>query len=298
MKNGSSIIKTKYGPIEYKIHGEKGPFIVSVHGAPGFWRQYKYTCNGLYLKDYRILSWSRPGYFRTPLSTGKTCSEQAGLLYELMKELKISKASIISFSCGGPCAIEFALKYPEVIDSLIFESAVSGNYSMYSEDFFRYMFDLTLLSKAGLLTTYTLELLLPKVFAVILLYRYGYYSIPELFMRSKSIFKSTSNKSIFAEIMTETILSYAHIKEGFDNDANQCINYSCKNLNRINKPTLIIHGEQDSDVPITNSVRLANNITNNRFIKIKGGSHLLSLTHAEEIFKLKNEFLKDVYLIK
>lgn len=298
MKNGSSIIKTKYGPIEYKIDGEKGPFIVSVHGAPGFWRQYRYTCNGLNFKDYRILAWSRPGYFRTPLSTGKTYPEQADLLYELMKELKISKASIISFSCGGPCAIEFALKYPEIVDSLIFESAVSGDYSMYSEDFFRYMFDLTLLSKAGLLTTYTLELLLPKVFALMLLYRYGYYSISELFMRSKSIFQSISNKSIFAEIMTEIILSYARIKEGFYNDANQSINYSCKNLNLINKPTLIIHGEQDSDVPITNSVRLANNITKSRFIKIKGGSHLLSLTHADQIFKLKKEFLNEIYSVK
>ena len=35
LKGNSKIAETKLGPIEYKMIGDKGPVLMSIHGSPG-----------------------------------------------------------------------------------------------------------------------------------------------------------------------------------------------------------------------------------------------------------------------
>ena len=65
-----------------------------------------------------------------------------------------------------------------------------------------------------------------------------------------------------------------------------------KDIPRNDIPTMIIHGDDDRILPAdVTSMRQVKMIKNVRFIEIKGGSHGLPWTHAEEINNELVEFL-------
>jgi pimeloyl-ACP methyl ester carboxylesterase len=65
-----------------------------------------------------------------------------------------------------------------------------------------------------------------------------------------------------------------------------------KDIDRNDVPTMIIHGDDDRILPAdVTSRRQAKMIKDVRFIEIKGGSHGLPWTHAEEIYTELVKFL-------
>ncbi len=74
---GSRMAYTKKGWIEYAIYGDSGPYLLIMHGGPGGYDQVSALFGDMIGKGFRILTWSRPGYVRTPLEVGKTYPEQA-----------------------------------------------------------------------------------------------------------------------------------------------------------------------------------------------------------------------------
>ena len=70
----SSIIDTKYGPVEYVVVGEGKP-ILAIHGGGGGYDQGVVLYSLFADAGYSIICPSRPGYLRTPLSSGKEIVE-------------------------------------------------------------------------------------------------------------------------------------------------------------------------------------------------------------------------------
>ena len=130
LRSGSRMVATKKGPVEYSIHGEAGPFIAVMHGGPGGYDQTSALFNGLFGKGFRILSWSRPGYIRTPLNTGRTFEEQSHAFTALIDALGIDKTALFAYSAGGPVAVHFAAHNPDRVWALILECAVSQRYEI------------------------------------------------------------------------------------------------------------------------------------------------------------------------
>ncbi|WP_431136746.1 alpha/beta fold hydrolase [Psychroserpens mesophilus] len=63
-------------------------------------------------------------------------------------------------------------------------------------------------------------------------------------------------------------------------------------LQNIDVPTLIVHGDADKTVPIATSAKqAAKGIKNNQFEIIKGAPHGLNITHKEEFNKILIDFL-------
>ena len=74
LETQSKIIETSYGKIEYRISGNDGPPTLYVHGTSGGHdRDFPFG------EEYKIINISRPGYLRTPLSSGKTPKDPARL---------------------------------------------------------------------------------------------------------------------------------------------------------------------------------------------------------------------------
>ena len=110
----SSVIQTQAGPIEYCLKGkETDPVVAIMHGAPGGFDQGLMEQEILLKNGFRILTWSRPGYLRTPLSVGKNFKEQASAFNTLLEALKIPKVSVMGISAGGVPALFFAQDYPQ-----------------------------------------------------------------------------------------------------------------------------------------------------------------------------------------
>ncbi|WP_338038980.1 alpha/beta hydrolase [Maribacter litopenaei] len=64
-------------------------------------------------------------------------------------------------------------------------------------------------------------------------------------------------------------------------------------LKNVDVPTLIVHGDADSTVPIeTSAEQAAKGIANNTYEVIKGAPHGLNITHAKELNEILISFLK------
>jgi pimeloyl-ACP methyl ester carboxylesterase len=112
----SAIAETQSGSMEYLVQGDADKYILFLHGTPGSYRTF--NTQVLLDKGYSIISPSRPGYFRTPLTTGKTLNEQVDALANLLNELDIDSVDVIAFSGSGPMAIQLALTHTDRIKHL------------------------------------------------------------------------------------------------------------------------------------------------------------------------------------
>jgi pimeloyl-ACP methyl ester carboxylesterase len=146
----SFLVNTHLGVAEVATRGSfRGRTLVICHGGAmgsdnvDFYKQFRYY-------GYYVICVSRPGYLRTPLkkqngeafSFADMADLTMGVLQELGKRLEREhvvkyardfmdqKVVIIGVSLGGPCAIQFALRYPTHTAGLILQSAVTGRYSL------------------------------------------------------------------------------------------------------------------------------------------------------------------------
>lgn len=112
------------GPVEYR-HDRRGDATVVVfHGG--------HMHAGLALGEdvfsdlsYTVLVPSRPGYGKTPVTTGGSPDRFVHVVRQLSERLGIERiAAVVGISAGGPTAIAMASRYPQVVQRLILQSAV------------------------------------------------------------------------------------------------------------------------------------------------------------------------------
>jgi len=121
----SEVVKLPAGDMEFAQRGS-GESVLIFHSAPGGYDQA--LALGGFLEDagFQILAPSRPGYLRTPLSTGPSPKNQAEAAAQLLDHLQISKAGIVGFGWGASAAIEFARRFPDHASALILVSPVTS----------------------------------------------------------------------------------------------------------------------------------------------------------------------------
>lgn len=274
LKGNSKIVETKLGPIEYKMIGDKGPVLMSIHGSPGGYDQ-----NILSSDAFRILILSRPGYLRTPLSVGQTAAEQATAYSELLEALGIQKVVVMGISGGGPSSMEFAAKFPEKTLGLIAFEAVS-----YSEDYTnKFPEDESMLNGsdfsmwAGL---YYMSFLGAKKKAAMML------------PNTKNRIRLISNPKNVAKLksMEWSIWPMSLRREGVANDYQQFVNLSIP-FEKINVPTLAIHGNEDINVDLSHAKEVIEKVQGSELKIIDEGDHMMMFTHSEEIDSLIKEFV-------
>jgi len=66
------------------------------------------------------------------------------------------------------------------------------------------------------------------------------------------------------------------------------------NLEKINVPTLIIHGEKDTMVPLKNALNFSKNITNSKFINIKNIDHNTVHNAVKEMTQAIESFVEKI----
>ena len=112
------------GVIEYRFEQRPGPTVLIFHGghlnAGLALGEEEFTAGG-----YSVLVPSRPGYGRTPLSTGPTVDRFTDAIRELCEHLGLDRlAAVVGVSGGGPTAVTTAVRHPDLVERLILISAV------------------------------------------------------------------------------------------------------------------------------------------------------------------------------
>lgn len=283
-------IKTIKGLIEYDITKKENLAILCSHGGIGGLDQARIILSWLNDSEYRLLSPSRPGYLGTPLESGSTIEEQADLFAALLDSLDIEKVAVVTASAGGPPGYMFAIRHPDRVWALVAIDSVSGFYDMpetagpIMQAIFTSQFGQKLLKMVGEVK--------PAMFLEQILNAEAYFTKKQIKEHIDYAMHSPE-MLVFVKAFMATMNPYNTRKPGTDNDMEQYRKLTHLPLEKIQCPSLVIHGTHDADVKFYDGVYAYEHIPTCERYWIEEGSHLgfwLS-PHAQEAQKAARNFL-------
>jgi len=208
-------------------------------------------------QGFNVLSVDLPGHGNSEGPSLKSIEKISDWIKSLMLKINIEKIIIIGHSQGGLVSIDFASRYPELIEKIVL---VANSYKMPVNQ------DLIDLAEAG------------DEKAVLLMMKWGYEG-------SKAFIGGNPVKKI--------VNSARDIREVLAVDLNACNNY--KNgesaIKQINCPTLCIFGDLDKMVPVKVGLKMSEQITNSKTKIISDCGHMIIFEKAFEMRKLVKEFI-------
>jgi len=208
-------------------------------------------------QGFNVLSVDLPGHGNSEGPSLKSIEKISDWIKSLMLKINIEKIIIVGHSQGGLVGIDFASRYPELIEKIVL---VANSYKMPVNQ------DLIDLAEAG------------DEKAVLLMMKWGYEG-------SKAFIGGNPVKKI--------INSARDIREVLAVDLNACNNY--KNgenaIKKINCPTLCIFGDLDKMVPVKVGLKMSEQITNLETKIISDCGHMIIFEKAFEMRKLVKEFI-------
>lgn len=108
----------------YEVYGE-GEALVLLHGFTGSTQTWKHFVQA-YETSFKIIVIDLPGHGKTnspsPISMERCCAD----IRYLLTELDIRSCHLIGYSMGGRTALSFSILYPDMVKSLVLESASPG----------------------------------------------------------------------------------------------------------------------------------------------------------------------------
>jgi len=208
-------------------------------------------------QGYNVLSVDLPGHGNSEGPSLKSIQEISDWIKSLMNVLNIKKLVFIGHSQGSLVGIDFAARYPNLINGLVL---VAGSYKMpVNQDLINY-------AEAG------------DEKAVLLMMKWGYEG-------SKAFIGGNPVKKI--------INSSREIREVLAVDLNACNNYKDGNesLGKINCSTLCIFGDLDKMVPLEVGNKMSLMIKGAEKKVINNCGHMIIFEKAFEMRKIVKEFL-------
>ncbi len=236
----SRVVQTSLGSVEYMIQGNSDQYVLLVHGTPGSYRTF--MADALVKEGFTVISPSRPGYFRTPLSSGETIPAQSALYAELLESLSVDSASIIGFSGGGPSALMFASLFPEKCTGLVVLASSGRSFDQPSTPFIQ---DIIMGSEFGRWSAYS--------------------SLSGEFEEEEAV--------VALEYLQTAFFPLEEVIAGEENDFSQFTSPWKVDLSSVQCPALIIHGTEDELIPFSEATYLDQQISNSRLLAKEGQDH-------------------------
>jgi pimeloyl-ACP methyl ester carboxylesterase len=118
-----NIIEVSKGKIEYSIKG-KGPVVLVLPGGHNNC-ETAYPGKDFTASGFTMLAVSRPGYGKTDISTGRDAMSFADSLALLLNKLNVNTVSVLGISAGGRTALNFTSRYPDFVNKLILQCALT-----------------------------------------------------------------------------------------------------------------------------------------------------------------------------
>ena len=267
------LVSTARGPVQVAREGSGPPVLVS-HGGPGGYDLGLSWCRHLRDAGCELLAPSRPGYLRTPLSSGRTPAEQADLYAAVLDALDVEKASIVGFSSGGPSAVWFAARHPDRTTALLLEAAILLPFSQ----------PINALQRAFLEAA-------PAVWLTSQIVRRNPGLVAKLSVGGMSAGLSRRQRAAAVQWITSDPFRLARFQEisaciappryrstGWDNDQVNEARMAPLPFTEVAAPTLIAHGSNEGIVPVEHATTAADRIADSELILVEEGHHALCLS--------------------
>jgi non-heme chloroperoxidase len=265
----------------YEDHGSGQP-VVLIHGYPLSVASWEKQVPVLLGAGYRVITYDRRGFGKSSQPTaGYNYDTFAEDLHQLIAQLKLRDFTLVGFSMGGGEVARYIGKYGSkgVSKAVIISSVVP--YLLKSGD--------------------NPEGLDASVFAgienAVAADRYAFFTgfFQNFYNTDLLLGKRVSQQAIAADwnvaataSATASVACVATWHEDFRKD-----------LERVDVPTLVIHGDDDHIVPLVAAgARTAKMIKGARLHVVKGGPHGVTWTHAEEVNTQLLSFLGEKVQVK
>lgn len=259
---GSKVIVTEKGKIEYAVEGEGTPVLL-IHGAGGGYDQGLLIGKQVLGDGYKFISVSRFGYLRSPFVNDSTVENQAALYASLLDYLGIDKVIVFAVSAGGPSGLQFAHDYPDRSRALILMSAVS-----------MYMGDEIPLSTKVVNTIQKTDF---SYWLVLKVFRTQFLELIGISKETYTALGPVEKK--FADDM----LAYMHpMSQRFPGNIHEAkiVPLSGEAMSKLTVPTIILHAKDDYLVPFQHGEFYHSNIEHSELVAFDSGGHgMISKLH-------------------
>lgn len=267
--------------IAYTDEGKGDNTIILIHGLGSYLRAWEKNIGEL-SKNNRVIAIDLPGY-------GKSSKEPhtgmmtfyAGIVNELVKELKLNKVVIGGHSMGGQIGMTTYLKYPQIVKGLVL--AAPAGFERFTKGQKQWFRDVMTVDGVRLTTPEGIQNNLAS----------NFYRVPKDadFMVSERMEMRSADDFI--------PYCYAVVQSVHGMVDNPVIDY----LQDIKVPTLILFGENDNLIPnrYLNPGRTveiakygASNIPNSKLVMIPKTGHFLMFEKPEVFNKETIDFIKSL----
>lgn len=261
----------------YAEYGDpKGKPLFYLHGWPG--SRLRSSLNDEVAKKLkvRIICPDRPGYGLSDYKMNRTLLDYPHDLAELASQLKIKKFSVVGVSGGGPYAAACAYKIPDKLHKVgivvgLAPTFVKGNLDgmpvVYSFGW-KYYSKIPLIAYVGAFF-HTLESrYFPKMFESI-------------------SFLSRSDQKLKGKVDMTAVVKEA-FRQGHKGPAWDLLLYTRDwgfDLKKIKSKVLLFYGEDDKNAPLAMGKYYEKHIPGSKLTVYPSEGHLISVTHAKEIFE-------------
>lgn len=257
----------------------EGPAIVFVHGLSGSWPNWLEQLPA-FAADHRVIAMDLPGFGHSPMPDETiTISLYARILDQLMETLDVSAATLVGNSMGGFVSSELAIAFPERVERLV------------------------LISAAGL-STYQhrrverIEPYLRRVAPIVAAYTGWTATRSDWIARRAALrnfslgFVTRHPSRLPAPLVTEQIRGAG--KPGFMQALRANIDYPIRErLPEIACPTLIVWGDEDKVIPVSDAGVFEELIPGSRKLIFEDTGHLAMLERPGPFNELLAEFIAE-----
>ncbi len=275
--SGSAMLHTACGDVEYATKGS-GPPVLSIHGTGGGWDQGQFIARGLVERGFQVIAPSRYGYLRTAMPEHATPQAEADLFACMLDALKIERVAVIAASAGATPALQFALRHPGRVSSLVLLVPAIG----------------------GISTPDSAPLVSPFIMNVVLGSDFPYWGAMRAWPRASLTVVAVPRSLVptLSAVGRKTlddavrmILPVTLRRDGILYDAGNQTKEQPYPLERIRAPTLLVSAEDDLYKTLPNARAAAAKIPGARVIAFKRGGHLL-LDQDPELWPAVAAFLQ------
>jgi pimeloyl-ACP methyl ester carboxylesterase len=242
--------------------GQPDGIPILVHtGTPGSRLLNRRWSEDAQSKGIRLISYDRPGYGGSTPQPGRTVANAANDVAAIAKWLKLDRLSVWGISGGGPHTLACAALLPDLVVAAAVLSPIAP-YKAEGLDWFAGMGEENIAEfKAALEGREALEQFVEAVTPTILT------ADPESLFRAWQSLLSPADAAIFTEesITSMLINTRVGINERRDGWIDDSLAFTLPwgfDMNQIQIPVLLLHGEQDRFSPISHSKWLARHISN------------------------------------
>jgi len=259
--------------IHYQDAGdETAPAIILIHGFISSNLVWSDVFLPLAEAGFRVIAPDLPGYgYSDKPNDGRyTINAQAHAVLRLMDRLGIEKATIVGASYGGAVAATIALDYPERVTQLVLVGTVSNDEP-----------------KKKLLLRFSRMPIIGDI-------------VTPLFLGSRWVLRKRTEQ-VYRRIghpldehkleARHHLLATANVQRAMIRTARRwSANRISREASLIRPPTLLVWGDTDTHIPISEAYQLRDAIPNAKLIIFRNCGHLPPTEYPEKFVKVVNDF--------